>query len=935
MTSETQQPGHLYVDDFLAVRDETVALHGWHHSADDMWCHVLPPGHCSRPQGWKIHLSATPRSAVPVLQGAARVLLERGVAFKFAKGAAQLRQLLSVRCHRGSSGKFLTVYPESDRQFAELVEELHQATDGMPGPKILSDRRYRPGSLVHYRYGGFTSRQQVLGTDGSYVPMLVAPDGSWYQDEREAWYAPVPWSAPPLPDEAPAPARGDGERGKQRVLLDSRFAVFEAIRHSNRGGVYRAKDERTARTVVIKEARPYVAAESDGTDARDYLRNEHEILRLFEGMGIAPRPVSLFEYQDHVFLAEEEIPGVTLRAWVDRHVRDDPGRLVSLDAVLPVARRLVDLVATVHGKGLVFRDLTPNNVMVTPDGELVLIDTEFVTRPGEQVTRVMTMGYVAPEEMSGPARHPAPGQETDLYSLGASLFHLSTGIHPLLAEDSSPEPRPLDGRVASLVEAVAGTSPTLRALAPLVLGLLRQDPRQRIGLTRVRELLASTAAREHDDGSAAPVRLPAGEQQRLLDDSVRELVAAMTPDDERTLWPAFPYGGRQSDPLSLQAGCAGSIDALRRTLALGATGECAGTDGPGSNGTDGAAGAAGADAVRGALRTSVTWLEARLRQDQRLLPGLFFGRAGTCWALYEAAEALGDEDAMRRAVERAKRLPVAWANPDVTHGVAGSGLAQLHLWRRTGDDELARRVAICAESAQAARPSGGSTQWRLADSPGGRSAGGPTHLGYAHGVAGICTFLMAAARELDRPELLTTAAEGGDYLLCVAREQGDGATWPVSPPQPGDEEPQEGVCWWCSGASGIGTFLIRLWRATGEARYREAAHRAAVATRAEKWFLSANHCHGIAGNAEFLLDMAAATGERVYRDWAEEYATCLARLCVLRDGRLVPVDEASLRTTYSYGLGLAGSLGFLHRLRHGGERWWMVDDFALAPEGLR
>ncbi|MEO3754333.1 class IV lanthionine synthetase LanL [Streptomyces sp. B6B3] len=926
MSSQPQHPDHLYVHDFLGVRDEVVALHGWDHSLDDMWCHVLPPGHYSRPQGWKIHLSATPRSAVPALRAAARVLLERGVAFKFAKGVAQLRQLLSVRCNRGSGGKFITVYPEDDRQFAELVEELHQATEGMTGPKILSDRRYRPDSLVHYRFGGFSGRQQILDADGSYVPMLVTPDGSWFQDKREAWYAPVPWAKPPLPD--PTPARGAEERGQQQVLLDSRFAVFEAIRHSNRGGVYRAKDGRTDRTVVIKEARPYVAAEFDGTDARDYLRNEHEILRLFEGMGISPRPVSLFEYQDHVFLAEEEVPGVTLRAWVERQVREDPEHLISVDAVLPMARQLVTLVATVHDKGLVFRDLTPNNVMVTPDDTLVLIDTEFVTRPGEQVTRVMTMGYVAPEEMTGPARYPAPEQDTDLYSLGASLFFLCTGVHPLLAEDASPEPRPLDDRLAFLVNAVAGTSPTLRAFAPVVLGLLRQDPRQRIGLPRVRELLAAMPRQPDAEGdvvpvASAPVRLPADEQQRLLDDAVRELMTAMTPDDERTLWPAVPYDGRLFDSLSLQAGCAGSIDALRRTLALKST-----------DGTGEPDGAGGADAVRRALRTSVSWLEARLRQDQRLLPGLFFGRAGTCWALYEAAEALGDEGAMRRAVQRVKRLPVTWANPDITHGVAGSGLAQLHLWRRTGDEELARRVAICAESVLAARPSSGSTLWPLPESPNGRAATGPTHLGYAHGVAGICTFLMTVARELDRPELLTTAVDGGDYLLSVAQEVGDGVTWPVAPPEPG-ETPEDGVCWWCSGASGIGTFLIRLWRATGETRYREAAHRAAVATRAEKWFLSASHCHGVAGNAEFLLDMAAATGERVYRDWAEEYATCLARLCVQRDDRLVPIDDVSLKTTYSYNLGLAGSIGFLHRLRHGGERWWMVDDFALAPEGQR
>ena len=57
----------------------------------------------------------------------------------------------------------------------------------------------------------------------------------------------------------------------------------------------------------------------------------------------------------------------------------------------------------------------------------------------------------------------------------------------------------------------------------------------------------------------------------------------------------------------------------------------------------------------------------------------------------------------------------------------------------------------------------------------------------------------------------------------------------------------------------------------------------------------------------------------------------LQQRCMLKDGRLVTTGESGMDVTYSYNLGLAGVVGFLHRLRVGGERWWHVDDFALPP----
>src|SRR5262245_1383027 len=207
----------------------------WTVRTDGFWCHIQPPGHQPPEQGWKLHVSATPLSAVLVTLRCAEVLVRAGCAFKVAEGLPQLLQLVSVNADRRSSGKVITAYPDDDQQFAVLAEDLHRATVHLPGPAIVSDRPYRPGSLVHYRYGAFTGRT-VLNNDGSFDSMLVTPDGGLVKDERLA--GPPAWVVSPL-----QAGDADAARPAGQVLLADRFVVRQAIRHGNKGGVYLAVDQ--------------------------------------------------------------------------------------------------------------------------------------------------------------------------------------------------------------------------------------------------------------------------------------------------------------------------------------------------------------------------------------------------------------------------------------------------------------------------------------------------------------------------------------------------------------------------------------------------------------------------------------------------------------------------------------------------------------------
>ncbi|MFG1880017.1 protein kinase [Sphaerisporangium sp. NPDC049003] len=241
---------------------------------------------------------------------------------------------------------------------------------------------------------------RTLGNDGTYEAMLVAPDGSLKPDRRQAWFSPPSW-APRDPFTGEPPDQGPAGDGQGPVLLNGRYVVREVIRHAFGGGVYRATDERTGGQVVVKQARPHTVADLTGNDIRVARRHEARMLELFEPSGATARLVEVFEQQGDLFLVQEAIPGVTLRQWVRDTIEPDDGEGWGLprETAERIACGLVGLVELAHAKGLVHRDFNPNNIMVTEDGDLRLIDLEMLATPGERVSQAYTPGYAAPEQV--------------------------------------------------------------------------------------------------------------------------------------------------------------------------------------------------------------------------------------------------------------------------------------------------------------------------------------------------------------------------------------------------------------------------------------------------------------------------------------------------------------------------------------------------------
>ena len=263
----------------------------------------------------------------------------------------------------------------------------------------------------------------------------------------------------------------------RRVLIAGRYRLLESIGSGGMGHVWLARDEMLHRDVAVKEVRPpgwLSEAERDELRRRT-LREARTAARLSH-----PNVVRIY---DVVFA--DGTPWIVMEHVRSRSLHE----VVETGGPLPPARvaaiglALLDALCAAHARGVLHRDVKPHNVLVGDDGRVVLTDFGLATVDGDSaVTRAgMVMGspqYVAPER----AADGTSTVEADLWSLGATLYAAVEGRSPYQRRTT----------LATLTALATEPPDPVRLagpLRPVLLGLLRRDPRQRLGADEVDRLL--------------------------------------------------------------------------------------------------------------------------------------------------------------------------------------------------------------------------------------------------------------------------------------------------------------------------------------------------------------------------------------------------------------------------------------------------------------
>lgn len=879
--------GHAVAAPETASSDDELLRHGrsllcryaggWRQRDVGIWTFAEPPNAQFPRQGWKLHVTSTLDASAAVLEATMPLLVHQRTAFKFVNTKWRLALLNGPHAPLASAGKFITIYPSDDARAVELAGALDRATRGVAGPRILSDHQYAPGSLVHYRYGAFIG-ESAIDDAGRLVAVIRSPDGRVVPDRRSVPCVDPDWVVDPFGGAAV------GAGSAAQVLLNGRYAVRRTLGRRNKGGIYLGTDCSTGRRIVIKEGRPHVDGGLHVGDARSLIHREANVLRSVASLGLAPRLIDLFDQQDHAFLVEEHVVGAPLRIHV-LHMLD---RKDWRDR-LPLVTALAELMQAFHDAGVVLRDFTPNNVMVLPDGRVRLVDLELAMTAdvtGECPGRG-TPGYCSWEQLSG---LPASVAD-DHYSLGATIAYVATGLDP----DMPPKPpAPRSDRL----ERMARDGALPDALLDVVRGCTADDPGRRWS---PRDVLAALSVA---DRRAVRRRRPAPPRRRDLARAASEACAWLAScanfDHPDSPWPSH-FGGA-FDPRCVHTGAAGvGLVLCRACMDLGA-GVC-----------------------RETVRRTALWITDRLREGPRPVPGLHFGLSGVAWFLTEAAGVLDDGELLALGSELAIDVPVVSSNPDMTHGTAGVGMAQLRHWQATGDERFLVRAAEAADDlVRRYRPGDGGRTWQT---PGdfASATAGRTMYGFAHGSAGICHFLLCASVATGEHQYRDAALEGLEVLLTAAHIAGERAMWPVGPRQ---LEPL--AAHWCHGSAGIGSTLIRAYAIVGDVRYRRLAEMAARAVVDLRWNYELGQCHGTAGHLELLMDLHHFLGDDRYRAQALRLGEVIWSRRLRDRGHMAFPNDSGF-VTAEYDSGLAGIASCLLRLTYGGPRMLMLDELSRSP----
>ena len=280
----------------------------------------------------------------------------------------------------------------------------------------------------------------------------------------------------------------------QRGFVDGRYVVERLLGAGGMAQVYLAHDEILHRHVALKILRDQYAEDEEFVqrfklEARSAASLSH------------PNIVSIYDQgrseDGAYYIAMEYVPGGTLKERVQREGALTP------EAAVGVALQITDALVEAHERGVIHRDIKPQNVLVTEKGDVKVTDFG-IARAAASASSVATatgavlgtVDYMSPEQ----ARAEQVGPTSDLYSLGVVLYEMLTGTLPYEAQS------PIGAAIKHATEPVRSpkevNSRVPEPLAALTTKLLAKDPEDRypsaaalsVDLKRVRSGLSPVAA---------------------------------------------------------------------------------------------------------------------------------------------------------------------------------------------------------------------------------------------------------------------------------------------------------------------------------------------------------------------------------------------------------------------------------------------------------
>lgn len=294
---------------------------------------------------------------------------ETNIAFKVIRSMA-LYQLTSQKSFpREMYGKFITIYPDSEKSFKKIIKGLYKILRKYRGPRILSDKRYKDCLVLYYRYGGINPicKIDTLGHKKTYIK---DGKGNLIEDIRNPYYDLVPFIKDPFRPE---------KFTRSRLLKE--YDVTDVVDFRNSGGIYAACCKKNGKKVIIKEARPYTVLINKEDDAISLRQREVESLKILGKTGYVPELLDYYYDSEHFFLIEEYIEGRTFYEYVMfENVILRKGKASQIISyfidLVEIFKCIVQFLEEVECHDMIMTDLSIDNIIIMDNGGIKIIDME-------------------------------------------------------------------------------------------------------------------------------------------------------------------------------------------------------------------------------------------------------------------------------------------------------------------------------------------------------------------------------------------------------------------------------------------------------------------------------------------------------------------------------------------------------------------------------
>ena len=208
--------------------------------------------------------------------------------------------------------------------------------------------------------------------------------------------------------------------------IDGRYEITELIGVGGMADVYKANDLLENRVVAVKILKNEFA---DNEDFVRRFRNESKAIAVLSH----PNIVKVFDvgFSDKLqFIVMEYIDGITLKEFMEQQ-----GVLKWKDTVHFIIQILKAL-QHAHDRGIVHRDIKPQNIMLFPDGQIKVMDfgiARFAREEGKTISdkAIGSVHYISPEQ----ARGDITDEKSDIYSVGVMMYEMLTGVKPFDADN--------------------------------------------------------------------------------------------------------------------------------------------------------------------------------------------------------------------------------------------------------------------------------------------------------------------------------------------------------------------------------------------------------------------------------------------------------------------------------------------------------------------